>query len=76
MKRKTKKEPEEVKSRDGVIRRNLDRIRVSAATPLPSDPSRCSEVTAKISARIHFSFEIDNEREEWRDEREEKAELE
>ena len=29
IKRKTKKKPEEVKSKDGVIRRNLDRIRVS-----------------------------------------------
>ena len=39
LKRKTKKEPEDVKSKDGVIRRNLDRIQVSAATPLPSNPS-------------------------------------
>ena len=30
------KEPEQAKSKDGVIGRNLDRIRVSAATPLPS----------------------------------------
>ena len=40
MKRKTKKEPKETKSKDGVIKRNLDRIRVSAATPQPSNPSR------------------------------------
>ena len=33
MKGKTKKEPEEVKRKDGVIRRNLDRIRVSASPP-------------------------------------------
>ena len=32
---KTKKQPEEVKSKDGVIRSNLDRIRVSAVTPPP-----------------------------------------
>ena len=44
-KRKTKKESEEVKSKDGVIRGNLDRIRVSAATPQPSTPSRCSQVS-------------------------------
>ena len=44
MKWKTKKEPEEVKSKDGVIRKNLDRIQVSAATPLPSNPSRRSQV--------------------------------
>ena len=36
IKQKTKKEPKEVKSKDGVIRRNLDTIRVSAATPLPT----------------------------------------
>jgi len=42
---KTKKEPKEVKSNDGVIRRNLDRIRISAATPLPSNPSRYSQVS-------------------------------
>ena len=43
MKWKTKKEPEEVKSKDGVIRRNLDRILVSATTPQPSNLSRCSQ---------------------------------
>jgi len=59
MKERTKKERDEVESKDGVIRRNLDRIRVSAATPLPSNPSRCSPVnlTEKISARIHFSLD-------------------
>jgi len=45
MKQKTKKEPEEVKSKDGVIRRNLDRIRVSAATPQSSNTSRRSQVS-------------------------------
>jgi len=29
-------EPKQAKSKDGVIRRNLDRIRVPDATPLPS----------------------------------------
>ena len=33
MKWKTKKDPKEEKSKDEVIRRNQDRIRVSAATP-------------------------------------------
>ena len=44
MKRKTKQEPEEVKSKDGVVRRNLHRIRISAATPRPSNPSKRSQV--------------------------------
>ena len=34
------KEPEQAKSKDEVIRRNLDRIHISAATPLPSNPTR------------------------------------
>ena len=42
---KTKKEPKAVKSTDGVIRRNLDRIWVSAATPQPSNPSRRSKMS-------------------------------
>ena len=42
-------EPEEVKSKDGVIRRNLDRIRISAATPLPPNPSRFSQVRLTVS---------------------------
>ena len=41
----TKKEPKEVKSKDGVIRRNQDRIWVSAATPQPSNPSRRSQMS-------------------------------
>ena len=45
MKQNTKKEPKEVKRKDWVIRRNLDRIRVSAAPPLPSNPSRHSQVS-------------------------------
>jgi len=59
MKRGTNREPEEVKSKDGVIRRNLDRIRVSAVTPQPSKSSRCSQVslTEKNSTRIHFCLE-------------------
>ena len=40
------KEPEQTKRKDEVIRRNLDRIHISAATPLPSDyPSRHSQVS-------------------------------
>ena len=38
------KEPEQAKQKDQVIRRNLDRIPISAATPLPSNPSRQSQV--------------------------------
>ena len=34
------KEPNQAKSKDEVIRRNLDRIHISAATPLPTNPSR------------------------------------
>ena len=45
IKQKNKKEPEEVKSKDRVIRKNLDRIRVSAATAQPSNPSRRSQVS-------------------------------
>ena len=39
------KEPKQAKSKDEVIRRNLDRIRISAATPLPPNPSRHSQVS-------------------------------
>ena len=38
------KEPKQAKNNDEVIRRNLDRIRVSTATFLPSNPSRHSQV--------------------------------
>ena len=38
------KEPKQAKSKDEVIRKNLERIRISAATPLPSNPSRHSQV--------------------------------
>ena len=38
------KEPEQAKSKDEVIRRNLDRIHISADT-LPSNPSRYSQVS-------------------------------
>ena len=34
-----------VKSKDGVIRRNLDRILVSEVTPQPSNESRHSQVS-------------------------------
>ena len=39
------KEPKQAKSKDEVIRRNLDRIHISAATPLPSNPTRYSQVS-------------------------------
>ena len=39
------KEPKQAKSKDEVIRMNLDRIHISAATPLPSNPSRHSQVS-------------------------------
>ena len=39
------KEPEQAKSKDEVIRRNLDRIHISAASPLLSNPSRNSQVS-------------------------------
>ena len=39
-----KKEPKQAKSKDEVIRRNLDRVHISAATPPPSNPSRHSQV--------------------------------
>ena len=43
------KEPKKAKSKDEVTRRNLDRnlnrIRISADTPLPSNPSRHSQVS-------------------------------
>ena len=39
------KEPEQAKSKDEVIRRNLDRIRASDVTPPPLNPSRHSQVS-------------------------------
>ena len=39
------KEPKQAKIKDEVIRRNLDRICISAAIPLPSNPSRHSQVS-------------------------------
>ena len=39
------KEPKQAKTKDEVIRRNLDRIRISAATPLSSNPSRHSQMS-------------------------------
>ena len=38
------KERKQAKIKDKVIRSNLDRIHISAATPLPSNPSRHSKV--------------------------------
>ena len=39
------KEPKQAKIKDEVIRRNLDRIHISVAAPLPSNPSRCSQMS-------------------------------
>ena len=39
------KEPKQAKSKDEAIRRNMDRIHISAATPLPTNPSRHSKVS-------------------------------
>ena len=39
------KEHKQAKRKDEVIRRNLDRIHISAATPLPPNPSRHSQVS-------------------------------
>ena len=58
MKQKTKKGPEEVKSRDGVIRRNLDRIRVSVATPRPSRQSKPIKAEQCEPARKKFLQEF------------------
>ena len=48
------KEPEQAKSKDEVIWRNLDRIRISAATPLPSNPSRNSQVSLTQKKKKKF----------------------
>ena len=40
-----RRNPNKQKTKDEVIRRSLDRIRISAGTPLPSNPSRHSKVT-------------------------------
>ena len=39
------KDPKQAKSKDEVIRTNLDRICISAATPLPSNPSTHNQVS-------------------------------
>ena len=41
----SQKETKQAKSKDEVIRRNLDRIRVSATTSRPSNPSRHNQVS-------------------------------
>ena len=38
------KEPKQAKIKDDIIRRNLDKIHISAATTLPSNTSRHSQV--------------------------------
>ena len=39
------KEPKQAKSKDEEIRQNLDRICISSATSLPSNPSKHSHVS-------------------------------
>jgi len=39
------KEPKQAKSKDEVIRRNLDRIHISAAAPPPTNPHRHGQVS-------------------------------
>ena len=51
------KEPEQAKIKDEVIRRNLNRIHISAATPLPSNPSWHSQVS------LLFLFFLNNKKE-------------
>ena len=46
------KEPEQAKTKDDIIRRNLDRIRISAATPLPSNPTRHNQVSIVQKTQI------------------------
>ena len=43
--RNNQKEPKQAKSKDEVITRNLDKTRISDATPLLSNPSRHSQVS-------------------------------
>ena len=43
--RSNQKEPKQAKSNNEVISKNLDRIHISVATPLPSPPSRHSQVS-------------------------------
>ena len=45
------KEPKQAKIKYEVIRRNLDRIPISAATPLPSNPSRHSQVSINLKKK-------------------------
>ena len=45
------KEPEQGKSKDEIIRRNLDRIHISADTPLPSNPSKHNQVRVMLGVR-------------------------
>ena len=50
------KEPKQAKNKDEVIRRNLDRIRISAATPRPPNPSRHSQVILIQKNNQNFFF--------------------
>ena len=48
------KEPEQAKGKAEVIKRNLNRIHISAATPLPSNPSKHSQVSEPPSNNFLF----------------------
>ena len=47
------KEPKQAKIKYEVIRRNLDRIHISAATPLPTNPSNHSQVSLIQKKKNH-----------------------
>ena len=53
------KEPKQAKSKDEVLRRNLDRIHISAATPPPLNPSRHS-LLSLIQAQKNFFYPDQN----------------
>ena len=51
-------EPEQAKSKDEVIMRNLDRTQVSAANPLPLNSSRHSQVSLIQNLFFNLSKKI------------------
>ena len=51
------KAPKQAKSKDEVIRRILDRIHISAATLLPSNPSRHSQVSLIQKIKIKNPYQ-------------------
>ena len=50
------KEPKQEKSKDDIIRRNLDRIHISATTPLPSNPFRDSQMNLIPPKKTHIKI--------------------